>query len=219
MLLVFLGPPGAGKGTQASRLSAKHGIAKVSTGDMLREAVAAKTELGDRVRTIMDEGRLVDDETMGEVVRERLMHADVAAGAILDGYPRTRRQAEQFDALLQSTGRSGVDLVLLLDVPEAALVQRLSKRRACPQCGANYHLEFHPPMAAGICDRCGAGLVQRDDDREQVVLDRLRVYRELTEPIAEYYEQQGLLQRVDGTGKIDEVFRRVDGALTRAVRS
>lgn len=219
MLLVFLGPPGAGKGTQASRLSAKHGIARVSTGDMLREAVAAGSELGGRVRTIMEEGKLVDDRTMGEVVRERLLHADVAAGAILDGYPRTRQQAEYFDGLLETTGLGGVDLVLFLDVPEATLVQRLSKRRACPHCGANYHLAFHAPESEGTCDRCGGALVQRDDDREEVVLDRLRVYRELTEPLVEYYAGRGLLRNIDGTGGIEEVFRRVDGALTRAVRS
>lgn len=219
MLLVFLGPPGAGKGTQASRLSAKHGIPKISTGDMLREAVAAGSELGQRVKAIMDAGNLVDDVTMAEVVRQRLGQPDVAAGAILDGYPRTRQQAESFDDLLRASGQQGVDLVVFLDVPEAALIGRLTRRRACPGCGANYHLEFHPPATEGACDRCGAALVQRDDDREDVVRDRLRVYRELTEPLIEYYAGRRLLERIDGEGGIDEVFRRVDGALMRAVRS
>ncbi len=217
MLVVFLGPPGAGKGTQAARLAAKYGLPQVSTGDLLREAVAAGSELGRRVKAIMEAGGLVDDDTMGEVVRERLARADAAGGAIMDGYPRTCAQAKFLDRLLRTTPQGGVDLVLFLDVPEQMLIDRLSRRRACPECGANYHLDFRPPLAAGRCDRCGAELIQRDDDREQVVRQRLAVYRESTEPLVAYYRDRGVLREIDGTGTIDEVFARVDAAMAASV--
>ena len=216
MLIVFLGPPGAGKGTQASRVSAKYGLPKVSTGDMLREAVAAGSELGARVAEIMDSGALVDDATMADVVRERLSHDDVATGVILDGYPRTRVQAEGFDTLLADTALGGVDLVLFLDVTEDRLVSRLADRRACPDCGANYHLQFSRPAEDGVCDRCGGRLVQREDDREEVVRDRLQVYREQTEPLVTYYRDHGVLVDVDGSGSIDEVFGLIDAAVAEA---
>lgn len=219
MLIVFLGPPGAGKGTQASRVSAKYGMPKISTGDMLREAVAAGSELGQRVASIMDAGDLVDDETMAQVVRERLMQDDVATGAILDGYPRTRVQAEGFDALLAGTPFGSVDLVIFLDVPEDHLVSRLSNRRACPSCGANYHLQFHRPATEGACDRCGGSLVQREDDAEHVVRDRLAVYRSQTEPLVAYYRGRGVLERIDGNQGIDAVFGEIDDIISRAVRA
>lgn len=218
MLVVFLGPPGAGKGTQASRLSTKYGLPKVSTGDMLREAVSAGSPLGQHVRSIMDAGVLVDDATMGEVVRERLGQPDAAGGAILDGYPRTQAQAEELAAILGVRGGS-VDLVLFLEVPEETLVERLSCRRACPECGANYHLIFNPPAQAGRCDRCGGRLVQREDDREDVVRERLAVYADLTEPLVECYRRRGILHRVDGTGTIDAVWQRVDSVMGRAVQA
>lgn len=219
MLIVFLGPPGAGKGTQASRVSAKYGMPKISTGDMLREAVSTGTELGRRVASIMDAGELVDDATMAQVVRERLLQDDVATGAILDGYPRTRVQAEGFDALLAGTPFGSVDLVIFLDVPEDQLVSRLSNRRACPSCGANYHLQLHPPATEGVCDRCGASLVQREDDSEHVVRDRLAVYRRQTEPLVEYYRGRGVLERIDGSQGIDAVFVELDEVISRAVRA
>lgn len=218
MLVVFLGPPGAGKGTQASRLSAKYALPKVSTGDMLREAVKAGNDLGRRVRQIMDAGELVDDDTMAEVVRVRLAQPDATSGAILDGYPRTLAQAETLDTILAGPD-AGVDLVLFLDVPEAVLVERLSRRRACPECGANYHLTFSPPERDGRCDRCGAELVQREDDRENVVRERLQIYADQTEPLVGYYRQRDLLKRIDGTGSIDDVWSRVDGAMSATVRS
>lgn len=218
MLVVYLGPPGAGKGTQASRLSAKYALPKISTGDMLREAVKAGSELGQRVESIMDSGELVDDDTMGAVVRERLARPDAASGAILDGYPRTLVQAELLDSIFPEPDE-GVDLVLFLDVPEEVLVERLSRRRACPDCGANYHLTFNPPSETGRCDRCGAALVQREDDREQVVRERLEVYAEQTEPLVEYYRVRDLLVQIDGTGTIDEVWGRVDAAMSGAVRA
>jgi len=217
MLVVFLGPPGAGKGTQAGRLSAKYGLPQVSTGDMLREAVAAGSELGRRVQSIMDAGELVDDATMEAVVEERLRQPDAHGGAIMDGYPRTRVQAESFERLLASGRHGAVDLVLFLEVAEETLVQRLSHRRACSQCNANYHLEFKPPATGGTCDRCGGTLVQREDDREEVVRDRLAVYRTATQPLVSYYRTRGLLYEIDGAGSIDEVFSRADAAMAGAV--
>ncbi len=217
MLVVFLGPPGAGKGTQAARLAAKYGIPQVSTGDMLREAVAAGNDLGHTVKAIMDSGKLVDDDTMRNVVRERLKKPDTAAGAILDGFPRTSVQATALDGLLEQTPHHGVDLVLYLDVPEDVLVDRLSRRRSCPECGANYHMAFNPPAQGTLCDRCSAELVQRDDDHEAVVRDRLAVYREKTQPLVDRYQGRGQLVRIDGDAGIDEVFNRSDAALAKLV--
>ena len=217
MLVVFLGPPGAGKGTQAARLAAKYGIPQVSTGDMLREAVAAGDELGSKMKVIMDSGGLVDDDTMREVVQERLKKLDTAAGAILDGFPRTTVQAVALDELLARTPHESVDLILYLDVPESVLVERLSRRRACPECGANYHMTFNPPAQGSRCDRCSTELVQRDDDREQVVRERLAVYREKTRPLVDHYRAKGHLVRIDGDAGIDEVFERSDAALSEQV--
>ncbi len=217
MLLVFLGPPGAGKGTQATRLAAKYGVPQVSTGDMLREAVAAGTDVGLRAKSIMDAGRLVDDETLADLVRARLGQPDTAGGAILDGYPRNTAQAKTLDMLLSDTSHGAVDRVVFLDVAEEILVERLSQRRACPACNANFHLLFKPPADDAQCDRCGTQLVQREDDQEDVVRDRLRVYADNTAPLVEYYEQLGLLVRIDGDGSIDDVWGRVDGAISRTV--
>ena len=219
MLVVFLGPPGAGKGTQASRLAAKYGVPQISTGDMLRESAASGTEFGRQVKAIMDSGELVDDATMERVVEERLAQPDAASGAVLDGYPRTQVQAETLDELLRRGPHGGVDLVLFLDAAEEILVERLSRRRACPGCNANYHLTFKPPAVESICDRCGESLIQRDDDREEVVRERLQVYRALTEPLVVHYETLGQLVRVDGAAGIDEVFERVDAAMSEAVRA
>lgn len=217
MLVVFLGPPGAGKGTQAARLAAKYGIPQVSTGDMLREAVGAGDELGNKTKAIMDSGGLVDDDTMRDVVQERLKKPDTAAGAILDGFPRTVVQAAALEELLAQTPHGGVDMVLYLDVPEDVLVERLSQRRACPECGANYHMRFNPPAQGSRCDRCRAEIVQRDDDREEVVRDRLAVYRDKTQPLVERYQAQGQFVRIDGDAGIDDVFERSDAALAELV--
>jgi adenylate kinase len=217
MLVVFLGPPGAGKGTQAARLAAKYGIPQVSTGDMLRETVAAGNGLGNKIKAIMDSGGLVDDDTMRRVVQERLEKPDTAGGAILDGFPRTTVQAAALDELLGRTAHGGVDLVLYLDVPEDVLVERLSRRRACPECGANYHMTFNPPAQSSRCDRCCTELLQRDDDREEIVCDRLEVYREKTQPLVDRYQAQGRLVRIDGDAGIDDVFERSDAALAEVV--
>lgn len=219
MLIVFLGPPGAGKGTQASRVSAKYGMPKISTGDMLREAVAVGSDLGQRVASIMDAGELVDDATMAQVVRERLMKADVASGAVLDGYPRTTVQAEGLDALLVGSAHSTVDLVVFLDVAEDELISRLSTRRTCPDCGANFHLEFKAPAETDVCDRCGGSLAQREDDQKDVVRDRLAVYVRQTEPLVRYYRDHGVLATIDGSGSTEEVFDRIDQHIATAVRA
>ncbi len=217
MLLVFLGPPGAGKGTQATRLAAKYGVPQVSTGDMLREAVAAGTDVGLRAKSIMDAGQLVDDATLADLVRDRLGQPDATGGAILDGYPRNTAQAAALESLLADTPLEAVDRVLFLDVAEEILVDRLSKRRACPSCNANFHLVFKPPADGTNCDRCGTELVQREDDREAVVRDRLQVYAEITAPLVEHYERIGLLARIDGAGSIDDVWSRVDNVMSMAV--
>lgn len=219
MLVVFLGPPGAGKGTQAARLSTKYGLPKVSTGDMLREAVAAGNELGERVGAIMEAGELVPDDTMAAVVEQRLARPDCEGGAILDGYPRTVRQAELLEGIATRTSLGGVDLVLLLSVPEQELVRRLSGRRVCAECGANYHVEFNPPAREGVCDRCGGELRQRGDDTEDAIRERLRVYREQTGALAGHYRAGDTLHEVDGRGDIDDVFRRVDAVVSGAVRA
>ncbi len=190
MLIVFLGPPGAGKGTQAARLAAKYGSPQISTGDMLRAAVAAGTPLGERVDGIMKSGDLVPDDLMLEVVEDRLAQPDCASGAILDGYPRTRGQAETLDPLAQRIGQGEVSLVLMLDVPEEEVIRRISGRRE---------------------DAAGGG--GRDDDQEHVVLERMRVYRELTEPLVEYYRDKGVMKEIAGVGTVDEIFDRIDAAV------
>lgn len=219
MLIVFLGPPGAGKGTQASRLSTKYGLPKISTGDMLREAVAAGSRLGERVRSIMDAGELVPDDTMAAVVERRLERPDCAEGAILDGYPRNRGQAETLDELAERLSHGSVDLVFLLVVPEVELLRRLTGRRVCVECGDNYHVEFRPPRQEGVCDRCGGELRQRPDDREEAIRERLRVYREQTAPLVDYYRQRRVLAEISGEGDVDEVFGRVDREMDLAVRT
>lgn len=190
MLIVFLGPPGAGKGTQAARLAAKYGIPQISTGDMLRAAVAAGTPLGERVDGIMRSGDLVPDDVMLEVVEDRLGQPDCASGAILDGYPRTRGQAETLDPLALRIGQGEINFVLMLDVPEDEVIKRINGRRE---------------------EAAGEG--ERDDDQEHVVLERMRVYRELTEPLVDYYRGKGALKEVDGVGTVDEIFERIDDAV------
>jgi adenylate kinase len=219
MIVVFLGPPGAGKGTQAIKVSEKYDLPMVSTGDMLREAVAAGSPLGAKVKSIMESGDLVDDETMAAVVEDRLAKPDCARGVLLDGFPRTAPQARSLDPLLSRIGLAPVGLVLMLDVDEDEVVRRISGRRSCPKCGANYHVTFKPPQSDGICDECGAELIQRADDEENVVRERLAVYRQMTEPLVDYYRDRGVLVEVDGSGTIDEIFGRVDAAMAEAIGS
>jgi adenylate kinase len=210
--IVMMGPPGAGKGTQAKRVAERFGVPHVSTGDMLRQAVAAGTALGRQARRIMDDGRLVPDDVVIGIVDERLAAADAALGFVLDGFPRTVAQAQGLERLLAGR-REELSRVLQLDVPEDEIVRRLSGRRVCRQCGTMYHVAFDPPAQADRCDRCGGELYQRDDDREETIRQRLEVYHEETAPLIAYYRGAGLLREIDATGDQADVFSRVMKAL------
>ncbi len=214
MVVVLMGPPGAGKGTQAAALAGRFGVAHVASGDLFREAIAADTPLGREARAYIERGELVPDEIVVRMVLERLSRPDCARGVILDGFPRTIGQAEALDRALEAQGKR-VDTVIELVVPDTVILERLTGRRVCRNCQAPYHIRFNPPARDGICDRCGGPLEQREDDREETVRRRLEVYREQTAPLREFYAQRGLLHTVDGTGEVDEVLAR----LTRWVRS
>jgi len=203
--IVFMGLPGAGKGTQAERIVASFGIPHISTGDMFRQAVREGTPLGLKAKEYMDKGLLVPDEVTVGIVRERLSQGDCAKGFLLDGFPRTVPQAEALDATLAELGRR-LDHVIYLDVRKETLLARLTGRRICRQCGATYHVVFNPPRQEGVCDKCGGELYQRDDDKEETVATRLEVNLAQTEPLLAYYEEKGLLRRVNGEQEIDAVF-------------
>ncbi len=216
MRLVFLGPPGAGKGTQARRLADRYGIPQVATGDILREAIASGSELGQRARAYVERGELVPDEVMLAVVEERLRRADAQRGFILDGFPRTVAQAEGLDRLLRRLGWR-LDAVVLFEVPEEALVRRLAGRWTCPACGRVFHDVYNPPRTPGVCDADSTRLVQREDDRPETVRRRLAVYAEQTAPLVEYYRARGLLHRVDGSRDPEAVTDAIEGILRRSV--
>jgi len=205
--IVFLGPPGAGKGTQAAELAKRLGIPHLSTGDLLRSAVAAKTPLGREAEAHIHAGRLVPDELVLQILRERLGRADARAGFLLDGFPRTRVQAEAL------AGVSPIDRVVLFEIPETLLLERLTQRRTCPKCGTVYNLATRPPKVPGRCDVEGAALEQRSDDREEAVRTRLRVYQEQTHPLVAHYRGLGLLRAIDARGTPDEVRARLVDAL------
>jgi adenylate kinase len=196
--LILLGPPGAGKGTQAERLRDDFQVPFISTGEILRDNVQNGTELGKEAQKYMSAGELVPDELMVAIVAERIRQKDAEDGFILDGFPRTLEQAQALDKQLRELRRR-VTATLLIDVPDEVVVQRLSGRRVCVKGGHNYHIEFDPPKHEGICDQDGSRLIQRDDDRPEVIRNRLRVYHEKTEPLVSHYDEQGLLRRVDGT--------------------
>lgn len=196
MRLIFLGSPGAGKGTQAAVLKERHGVAHISTGDILRDNVKGGTPLGKTAKEYMDSGRLVPDDVIIGMMEERLVQPDCRKGFILDGFPRTVPQAEALDALLGRLGMA-LDGVVLFDVTADVVVKRLTGRRVCDKCGAIFHVLFRKPRVQGICDLCGGNIVQRDDDREEVVLKRLDVYDEQTAPLIGYYERKKNLVRVD----------------------
>jgi adenylate kinase len=202
--LILFGPPGAGKGTQAERLRKDFQLPYVATGDMLREHVKEGTELGKKAKEYMDAGDLVPDELILAMARERLQQEDAQDGFILDGFPRTRAQAEALNEQLGSLGRR-ITAVLLLDVPDEEVVRRLSGRRVCVKGGHNYHVEFDPPKHEGVCDQDGSRLIQRDDDKPEVIQNRLAVYHEKTKPVTDYYDEQGLLRRIDGTREPSDV--------------
>jgi len=212
MRLILLGAPGAGKGTQAKLLTGRLGIPQVSTGDILRQAVAHGTELGREAKSFMDRGALVPDEVVIGIIEERLRKPDCARGYILDGFPRTLLQAEALSGVLTSLHAS-MDRVLSVEVPEEDLVKRLTGRRVCRGCGNMYHVDTSPPRTAGRCDTCGDSLYQRDDDKEETIRHRLRVYKEQTQPLVTYYEGLGLLERIDGQGTVEEISQRVHRAL------
>ena len=211
--VILLGAPGAGKGTQAERIVAKFGLPHISTGEMLRAAVAQGTDMGLAAQKFMEAGGLVPDEVVIGVVRDRLAEPDAQNGFLLDGFPRTIEQAERLDAMLAEAGRT-VSHVILIDVPEDELVQRLAGRRMCRGCGKGYHVVFDPPKAEGVCDVCGSELYQRTDDNEETVRNRLEVYRAQTQPLVGYYEGHGVLQSAYGGGKLpDDVFAQVQALL------
>ena len=206
--LIFLGPPGSGKGTQASRLSQRFGIPQISTGAILREAVANKTELGIKAKEYMDKGELVSDDVIIGIICDRIVQTDCENGFILDGFPRTIVQAESFDRMVKEKNIP-IDVVLSLDVSEEMVVRRLCGRLVCPECNVNYHLEFNPPKKKGVCSKCGGKLYHRPDDEEDVVRRRLKIYKETTEPLIGYYQQKGLLRVINGTETIESIFKQL----------
>jgi adenylate kinase len=203
--LVLLGPPGCGKGTQAERLSLEYGLARISTGDMLRDEVKLGSELGRRVKAVMDEGRLVPDGVVLELVQKRITAQGLVAGYILDGFPRTLPQAEALTLLL-SGEEADLDAVISLEIEDDAIVRRLSHRRTCSACGKLYNILTAPPAKDGICDSCGGSLMQRDDDREETIRERLGVYRSETTPLKDFYSKAGLLHEVNGDRTVDQVY-------------
>jgi adenylate kinase len=216
--LVLLGPPGAGKGTQAARLKERYGLAHLSTGDMLRGAVAAGTEIGKEAEAVMARGELVSDELINRVVAERIGQPDCAAGFILDGFPRTTAQAEALDEMLRARGQK-LDAAIEFAVDDEALVARIAGRFACAKCGALYHDSARRPKVDGVCDECGGTeFVRRPDDKPDTVRARLRSYHEQTAPLLPHYRAKGLLITVDGMADIDQVSEQIVSDLEKAVR-
>jgi len=209
MRLIFLGPPGIGKGTQAKLLAEQHSSAHLSTGDMFRSVISRKTDLGTLAKSFIDKGKLVPDDFVLDMVNERLREDDTASGYIFDGFPRTLPQVEGLNKLLKELGQS-IDHVIAFEGDDAVLVERLSSRRTCPDCGKIINLIFSPPKVSGQCDGCRGELFQRNDDKPEVIQKRLDVYEEQTEPLVNYYESKALLRRVDGMGSVHEVAERID---------
>jgi adenylate kinase len=213
MNLILLGPPGAGKGTQAQRLEQTHGLVQLSTGDMLRAAVAAGTEIGRQAKTIMDRGELVPDAVVVSIIADRISQPDASRGFILDGFPRTVAQAEALDRMLAERGLK-LHSVIEMKVVDDILVERITGRFSCAKCGAGYHDTFQQPKVAGICDKCGSTeFKRRADDKADTVTQRLAAYHAQTAPLLPYYEARGVLRSVDGMAPIDEVTRQIEGVL------
>lgn len=210
MKLVMVGCPGAGKGTQADKLSQHYGIPHISTGDLLRDQIAKGTELGKKVSKIMEDGGLVSDDIVSAMLTERIKEDDCKNGYILDGYPRNLSQAQGLEAI---TGP--LDKVLCIEVEDSLIVDRMTGRRSCPKCKAMFHVKNNPPKVEGVCDVCGEKLVQRKDDNEETVVNRLKVYHETTAPLIDFYSKKGILVTVNGVGDIDEIFAESVKALEK----
>ena len=208
MNIIMLGAPGAGKGTQAKKIAAKYGIPHISTGDIFRANIKNGTELGKKAKTYMDQGLLVPDELVVDLVVDRVNQDDCTNGYVLDGFPRTIPQAEALTEALEKMGQK-VDFAIDVNVPDENIVKRMGGRRACVTCGATYHMVYAPTKKEGICDTCGGELILRDDDNPETVQKRLNVYHDQTQPLIDYYTSQGILRTVDGTVDIDDVFRAI----------
>lgn len=212
MNIILLGPPGAGKGTQAKRMIERYGIPQISTGDMLRAALKEGTPLGLEAKSFMDKGQLVPDSVVIGLVKERIQKSDCQKGYMLDGFPRNVSQAEALDTMLSQLGQK-VDDVISIEVPAAELLGRLTGRRTCRSCGAGFHVMFDPPKKDGVCDKCNGELYQRDDDNEATVKSRLEVYDKQTKPLIDYYQKQTKLRAVPGVGAMEEIFGRITAVL------
>ncbi len=208
MKIIMLGAPGAGKGTQAKQIAEKYGIPHISTGDIFRANIKEKTALGMEAKQYMDQGKLVPDELTVKILLDRVAKEDCKAGYVLDGFPRTIPQAEVLDKAVAELNEK-IDFAINVDVPDKNIINRMSGRRACLQCGATYHLVNIPPKAEGICDVCGGGLALRDDDQPETVKSRLAVYHEQTQPLIDYYNKKGILKEVDGTQDRNVVFEEI----------
>ena len=208
MKIIMLGAPGAGKGTQADKICAKYNIPHISTGDIFRANIKNNTELGQKAKSYMDQGLLVPDELVVDLVVDRVKAEDCQNGYVLDGFPRTIPQAEVLDKALTELGDK-IDYAINVDVPDENIVKRMGGRRACLACGATYHIEHIPPKTEGICDRCGQELILRDDDKAETVMNRLQVYHDQTQPLIDFYNAKGVLKEVDGTVDMKEVFNAI----------
>ena len=213
MRLVLVGPPGAGKGTQAVHLASHYGIPHISTGDIFRYNIKENTELGQKAKSYMDAGNLVPDSVTNEMVAERLTHADAKAGFLLDGFPRNVVQAEVLRDILKTAG-TPLDAALEFVLDDAEIIRRLSGRRVCRGCGATFHVEFEKPQVDGVCDKCQGELYQRTDDSEEVIAHRLSVYAEQTKPIIDFYRAEGLLTSIPAVGEVSDIFANAVAALS-----
>ena len=214
MLIILLGPPGAGKGTQGEKIVSTYGFVYVSTGEILRDAVKEGRSLGKKAQYYMDQGKLVPDDIIVEIIKERLLEPDCQAGALLDGFPRNLVQAEFLDEVL-SVNKKSIDLVVFINLDETELIERLTGRRVCTDCSMNYNLTFKPPRVRNICDNCGGDLYQRTDDTVDTVKERLSVYREQTEPLIKYFQEKDLLVTIDGSTDIDNVFMQIKSVIDK----
>ncbi|UZW13972.1 adenylate kinase [Clostridium pasteurianum] len=212
MKIILLGPPGAGKGTQAKQISTKYNIPHISTGDIFRKNISEKTELGVKAQSYIDKGLLVPDELTIDIIKDRLDNEDCKNGFLLDGFPRTVKQAEALELFLNQKGDK-IDYVLLVKVPESSILERMTGRRVCLKCGASYHIKFNPPKVLGKCDACNSDIIQRKDDSEETVKERIDVYNKQTEPLIEYYDDKKIMHSIDGTQDIEVVFKSISDIL------